>query len=176
MGSRRRASPDPAESPITVRFADARDVPALVALNRVVQALHAEAEPSFFRPVDDLPGIEGFHLKALGGEGRYTLVAELEDEVVGYASVELQRRGAHTFAWAHSRLHVHQVSVDPRCRRRGVGRALMAGVDALAAELSTTQVALDSWTFNTGARRFFEALGYSVYNLRFRKDVDGSAG
>jgi hypothetical protein len=52
----------------------------------------------------------------------------------------------------------------------------MAGVDALAAELSTTQVALDSWTFNTGARRFFEALGYSVYNLRFRKDVDGSAG
>ena len=99
---------------------------------------------------------------------------------MGYASVEVQRRQAHTFAWAHGRLYVHQVSVDPGCRRRGVGRALMDGVDALATELSLPEVALDTWTFNAVARRFFEALGYSVYNLRFRKDVakdgDGSRG
>ncbi len=172
--------PDAAASAITVRPADERDVPALVALNRVVQALHAEAEPSVFRPRDDLPGIEAFHRMALGGEGLHTFVAELGGEVVGYASLEVQRRRAHTFAWAHSRLYVHQVSVDPGCRRRGVGRALMDGVDALATELSLPEVALDTWTFNAEARRFFEALGYSVYNLRFRKDVakdgDGSRG
>ncbi len=59
---------DPMEGAVSVRFADpARDLPALVALNRVVQDVHARAEPSVFRPSDDLPGIERFHRQAAEG-------------------------------------------------------------------------------------------------------------
>lgn len=162
-------------APVTVRAADERDLAAIVRLNRVVQALHAEAEPDFFRPADDLPGIEGFHLAGIGEQGRKTLVAEVDGDVVGYVALVLQQRGAHTFAWAHRRLLVDQVGVDPAYRRCGVGRALMAQVEAMAAELSVPEVALDTWSFNEEARRFFEALGYQVYNLRLRKGVSGSS-
>ncbi len=88
---------------------------------------------------------------------------------MGYALTELQHRGEHTFAWEQRRLYVHQVGVHPSWRRLGIGRALMLRAEALAVELSADEVALDTWAFNESARRFFEALGYSVYNFRMRK-------
>jgi ribosomal protein S18 acetylase RimI-like enzyme len=165
---------DPARPAVVVRPAEERDVRAIARLNRLVQALHAEAEPAFFRPPEDMPGLEAFHQVGLGAEGRTTLVAEVGPEVVGYVALVLQDRGAHTFAWAHRRLYVDQVGVDPAHRRSGVGRALMAAVEEQARALSVGEVALDTWAFNEEAQAFFRALGYGVYNLRLRKDVPGA--
>lgn len=154
---------------IVVRAARTQDLPKIIELNRYVQDIHFAAEPTVFRPRDELPGIEDLHLGFMEDMDRYTFVAELGNEVAGYVSLELQRRSAHPFAYARDRLYVHQVSVHPENRRRGVGRALMLQVDALAKESGVSEVALDTWLFNADAKNFFESLGYSIYNLRLRK-------
>ena len=158
------------ELAVSVRDADPdRDLSAIIALNRCIQDIHVAVEPSIFRRSDDMPGIEDFHLGFLRDEGRYTVVAEVGTDLVGYVSLELQTRPAHTFANAQDRLYVHQVDVHPGHRRHGVGRALMSWVDALATELGVSEVSLDTCLFNADALNFFESLGYSTYNLRLRK-------
>lgn len=146
-----------------------QDLQGVIELNRLVQDIHVAAEPSQFRPSDDMPGIEEFHLGFMAGEGRYTFVAEVGTTLAGYVSLEYQRRPAHTFALEHTRLYVHQISVHPRFRRHGVGRALMSRVETLGIELGVSEVRLDTWKFNDEALHFFEALGYTPYNLRLRK-------
>jgi GNAT superfamily N-acetyltransferase len=158
------------EQAVSIRAADPdRDLPALIGLNCFIQDIHVAAEPSLFRRSDDMPGIEEFHLGFTTNEGHYTFVAEAGSDLVGYASIELQRRPANPFTNARDRLYVHQVGVHPRHRRHGVGRALMSRVDALAKELGVSEVSLDSWSFNAGALRFFESLGYAAFNVRLRK-------
>jgi ribosomal protein S18 acetylase RimI-like enzyme len=155
---------------LVIRDADPeRDLNAVVSLNKLVQDLHATAEPALFRPSDDMPGIESFHRELMTREEGFTFVAEVDDEVVGYACGVVQRRASHTFAWPHERLNLDQIAVHPSHRRSGVGTALMQRVDALADSLGLDEVALDSWEFNAQARRFFESLGYAPYNVRFRK-------
>lgn len=99
----------------------------------------------------------------------YVLVAEMGSRPVGYLAAQVQRRRANAFSEGHDRLYVHQVSVDPQFRRRGVGRALFAEIERTARSESLTEVALDTWAFNQGAQRFFEALGFSVFNVRMWK-------
>lgn len=157
---------------IEVREGDPEgDLQAIIALNATVQDLHVAAEPSVFRPSDDLPDIEAFHLGFMREEKHRTLVAESGGRVVGYVSLEVERREPNTFSWSRERLYVHQIGVHPDYRRLGVGRVLMERAAALAVELGMGEVALDTWIFNTGARRFFESLGYAVYNVRMRKTV-----
>ena len=157
---------------IRVRAGDPeRDLQALVALNAFVQDLHVAQEPMVFRPSSDMPDLESFHLSFMHEQDRHTFVAEAEGRVVGYVSLEVERREAHTFCWRRERLYVHQLSVHPDYRRRGVGRALMNRVDALAADLGVAEVALDTWQFNSEGRRFFEGLGYTAYNIRLRKHL-----
>ncbi|HIF21642.1 MAG TPA: GNAT family N-acetyltransferase, partial [Gemmatimonadetes bacterium] len=56
------------------------------------------------------------------------------------------------------------MAVDPLARRRGVGRALFAELEGVAARESIDQIALDTWHFNQGVQRFFAALGFSTHN------------
>lgn len=161
-------------SAIEVRDGDPqRDLQAVIALNAIVRDLHVAAEPSIFRPTHDLSDIESFHFGFMTEEGRHTFVAEVDGIVVGYVSLAVQRREPHTFAWRQEQLYVHQISVHPECRRRGVGRALMNRVAEFAGDLGLEEVALDTWPFNADARRFFEDLGYAAYNIRLRKNVVG---
>jgi GNAT superfamily N-acetyltransferase len=158
------------ETSISVRVADPdRDLSAIIALNRFVQDIHVAVEPSLFRRSHDMPGIEDFHLGFMNEEGFFTFVAEVGADLVGFVGIELQRRPANPFANERARLFVHQVGVHPRHRRRGVGRALMLRVDALAKELRISEVGLDTWSFNADALGFFESLGYAAFNIRLRK-------
>jgi ribosomal protein S18 acetylase RimI-like enzyme len=47
----------------------------------------------------------------------------------------------------------------------------MRRAEECASELGATEVALDTWAFNTAAQAFFTALGYYVYNYRLRKGL-----
>ena len=152
-----------------VRRGEIRDVAALIDLNAHVHQPHVDEHPDLFRPTTERSGIEEYFTSILTDLAHYVLVAEMESRPVGYLAAQVQRRGANAFSKRHDRLYVHQVSVDPQFRRRGVGRALFAEIERTARSESLTEVALDTWAFNQGAQRFFEALGFSVFNVRMWK-------
>lgn len=156
---------------VVVRKAGPEDVDRVVALNRFVQRIHADARPDVFRRPDDMPGIVD-HYRALLREGAKTiLLAEVEGGAVGYVVFEIQRRPSTPFTHALDRLYVDQLSVDPSFRRRGVASALMERVVDEARRIGIDVVALDTWNFNEEAQRFFHRVGFATYNLRMERTL-----
>ena len=62
---------------------------------------------------------------------------------------------------------IHTIGVDPDHQRRGIGRALLRGLLAVADEIGAT-VFLEVRTDNEAARALYEAEGFTVVGLRKR--------
>jgi GNAT superfamily N-acetyltransferase len=71
-------------------------------------------------------------------------------------SVTLAMRGEPDRAWPV----VHWLMVHPRWRRRGIGRLLMAHLEAAAWEAGYCEVRLETHAGWEAAARFYETLGY----------------
>jgi ribosomal-protein-alanine N-acetyltransferase len=81
--------------------------------------------------------------------------------LVGYAGI------AFVAGPPHAEAEIHTIGVDPAHRRRGIGRALLAELLAVAdAEHAT--VFLEVRTDNEAARTLYESVGFAVVGLRKR--------
>jgi GNAT superfamily N-acetyltransferase len=164
-------SSSPTNSP-KVRRADDRDIPALDALNAVVQGLHADALPALFK--QPLPGgTTAFFTDALRRDGVVVFVAEIDEVLVGYLFAEETHRLAGAFTHDSHVLYIHHVSVEDSHRRIGVGRALFAAAEDWARMRDLTDLRLDHWAFNDRAHDFFGGLGFEVDNVRMSRPVSG---
>ncbi len=97
--------------------------------------------------------------------GLGTLVAELDGAVIGCASWSLMRV-------LHRPGPVGRVSmlvVSEVARGRGVGKALMAAVEAKCASLGCVLVEVTSNVRRDKAHRFYEGLGYDKTSFRFAR-------
>lgn len=72
----------------------------------------------------------------------------------GFATAEYE-------AW-HARLVLWFLYVAPECRRRGVGRALLAEVEAYGRSVGATHVWLETSNVNVPGVAAYERLGYSM--------------
>jgi ribosomal protein S18 acetylase RimI-like enzyme len=66
------------------------------------------------------------------------------------------------------------IAVDPKWRRRGIGKRLTRAVEEWAIEMGAPWVELNVYEFNAQARGFYEALGYLPVSTKLRKPT--SAG
>lgn len=80
------------------------------------------------------------------------LVAEVDGRVAG---TTLAGYDGHR-GWLYA------VAVDPDCRRRGIGRALVRHAEKLLAELGCPKVNLQVRAHNTGVVAFYQTLGYDI--------------
>ncbi|MGO9418607.1 GNAT family N-acetyltransferase [Roseiarcus sp.] len=86
---------------------------------------------------------------------RLVLVATIDGEVVGTAQLDLDGMPSK-----RHHAEVSKVLVDPRHRRSGLGRALMAEIERLAAEAGRWLLTLD--TAGDAAETLYRSLGYEV--------------
>ena len=83
------------------------------------------------------------------------MVAEQDDEVVGFMIYELHK----------NRLHILNFAVDPNARRRGVGAAMC---DKLVGKLShdrRNRIMLEVRETNLDAQLFFRSLGFKAISV-----------
>jgi len=150
----------------SVRRATVSDAATISALNADVQAVHAAALPWLFKA----PSAETFPVAAaasiLARDDVLVFVAYLADEPVGYAYAQVRRYPETSWQYASEEIYLHHLSVVPRRRGRGVGRALLSAVQQAADDRDIKQVALDVWTFNRRAQAFFRRRGFQTYNKR----------
>jgi ribosomal protein S18 acetylase RimI-like enzyme len=150
---------------ISIRPATVSDADILSLLNRDVQAVHAAALPSWFKPPSQqsFPPAEAAAL--LANFENLLLLAHVDQQPAGYAYAEV-RRPETSLTYAFEMLYLHHISVGPGFRRRGVGTALLTAIRAMGRDLGITLLALDVWSFNEAARRFFRQHGFEPYNER----------
>ncbi len=152
-------------STLVIRPAVEDDIPALVALNAVVQALHAALSPEIFKPKVDPVELAAFLRGLLDQPSHRLRVATLDGATVGYAWAEVQDRPETPFALARRRLYLHHLSVDPAVRRQGVASALLTSLEDEARAAGLASVVLDAWADNADAQAFFAAAGYGPLNI-----------
>jgi GNAT superfamily N-acetyltransferase len=90
----------------------------------------------------------------------FSLLAHLEGRVVGLANCFM---GYSTFA-AASLVNIHDLAVLPETRGRGVGKALLAAVEAEALKRGACKITLEVLSGNP-ARRLYAREGFGDYQL-----------
>ena len=146
---------------------------ALAQLNDAVQKMHAAHHPHVFKYPADTAEVEGFFRDRIKSDGTFIFMATIAGRAVGYVWCDIQLKGENAFKYGQKRIYIHQISVEPQCRHRGVGRALMGSVENLARQNGISSFALDSWEFNKEDHAFFERLGFSRFNINFWRDGTG---
>lgn len=152
-----------------IRPAGPDDVAAIAAINHEVQALHRAAQPERYAD-PSLDAIAAAVRTQLAAPDLVVLIAERDgDGVVGYVVVQRVDRPGHTYALPRLTAHVDQLGVAARARRGGIGRALMAAVEAQAQAWGAAAVTLEVQSFNPEAIAFYQALGYAAATLRMAR-------
>ncbi|MBN8942427.1 MAG: GNAT family N-acetyltransferase [Rhizobiales bacterium] len=157
--------------PAKIRAASQADLDSLVALNQVVQSLHATLYPGDFKAAVDPAALRAYFAARLDGPHAGTAIAEIDAKPVGYVLFDVQVRPETPLTPNRARLYVQHIAVAPEARRCGVATALMRHVEARAMFEGIDEIALDTWAANHDAQRFFAALGFAVFNVALRKTL-----
>ena len=160
---------------MTLQFRRAlpHDHDVVLALHRALYVTHRDAvmDPAradFYAYTDLDSALSEDVTSLLTSDEAVVLLAERGGRVVGYISgrvVEdarrvLPRRGI-----------VEDWLVLDGERGRGVGRALMDMVTRVFREAGCSAIESATWPFNDGARRAHEGLGFTEYEIRYRKKL-----
>ena len=93
-------------------------------------------------------------LPGVRAETRRVLLAWIGDRIVGTVQMDMA-----TPPNQPHRADVAKMLVHPDARRRGIARALMVALEALALSEGRTLLTLDTWT-GSHAERLYQSLGY----------------
>ena len=144
---------------LTVRlvdYAEAADAAALIAL------LDAYARDPMGGGEPLREGVRGRLVDALASApGAFSLIAWLDDQPVGLVNCFVT---LSTFA-AAPLVNIHDLAVMPGHRGTGIGRALMAAVEAEALKRGACKVTLEVLSGNEPAQKLYKACGYGDYQL-----------
>lgn len=157
---------------VIVHAATANDLDALVALNRVVQSLHAAWYPDDFGGVFDAAAMRARFASLLDEPSHALLVAIRDGRHLGYVWIEHQVRPPSPFYVRRDRIMVHHLSVDPVARRQGIAVALFRAIEQRARAAGLTDIYLESWAENHDAHAFFAAQGFAPLKMMFRKRME----
>lgn len=134
------------------------DLPAVgILAGRLIRAHHEYDPLRFMKPVDPERGYARWFASQLGADDTILLVASDDEGVVGYVYARMEPRSYNELLDACTKLH--DIYVDERVRRRGVGEALLRETFRRARAEGAPRVVLLTASQNTSAHRLFERVG-----------------
>ena len=138
---------------MAVRRAEIKDIPRLEEILYQVHDVHARVRPDLF-----IPGKKKYtaeELEALIGSEDTIIFVCTDDTglIMGYAFCMDK-------TYPDKMLYIDDLCVDEKFRGKHVGRILCEYVKEYAKEKGYQRITLNVWEFNTGARAFYDALGF----------------
>lgn len=155
---------------VRIEHAGVEHAAVIAELNQHVHALHVDAEPDQFHHLTPEEAAPVF-AQMLRDREPVVYLAVSGERWLGYIWAEEAQRADNVFTKPFRTLYIHHVAVAPESRHSGVGRALVDAVADEARRRGLPSLALDHWTFNESAARFFQALGFEPFNVRLRRDL-----
>ena len=149
MPSPARSRSNPSSGSVTIREMSLTDLPVVYALGE--RLFPADKWPALYRTWDEYELAVHF-----ASDSETCLVAELDDQVVGFAlGTILEKRGS---AWTYG--YLLWLGVDPGVARRGVAGRLTERITELFIKLGARMVMVDTDADNEAALAFFRAQGF----------------
>ncbi|WP_087026581.1 GNAT family N-acetyltransferase [Thaumasiovibrio subtropicus] len=152
-----------------VRNAVRTDIVDLLRLNYQIGVLHFENAPeSFVEPTSEE---RAFLLSALDNPSRLFVVAEVDDEIVGFITATVTQNEAIPFLVKTPICRIGTLVVDEGIRATGVGTRLVAHCTQWAESQGATQIRLEVMAFNKAAQAFYAKLGFTEQSKMMWKAV-----
>ena len=155
---------------VEVRPARREELARVNELRRMVNDLHVAGRPDIFRPGFN-EALQRHIYDEFDAEDSDVLVALLDGEVAGFASVQYVRRPESPYCLARDFYRVEEFGVDAAHRRRGVATALVGYMREDARRRGFDRIELDAWAFNESALVFYEAAGFTTYRRYMELEV-----
>ena len=142
---------------MNIRFAENKDIPAMIGLLRQVGQVHHQIRPDIFRP-----NAQKYNETALAELLRDPLrpifIAE-EGKVLGYCFCILEETANHPVLMDEKTLYIDDLCVDENCRGKHVGQILYDHACRFARDQGCQTVTLNVWCGNDSAMAFYEKMG-----------------
>lgn len=143
---------------VTIRRAEARDIPAVDLLLYQVHKVHSDARPDLFKPGAKKYTDEEL-LRIFADDCTPVFVAERDGALLGYAFCVHKQFVNDNNMTDVKTLYIDDLCVDAASRGAHVGRALYDHVLAYARSCGCYNVTLNVWADNVSAMRFYERIG-----------------
>jgi|JI10StandDraft_1071094.scaffolds.fasta_scaffold35805_4 GNAT superfamily N-acetyltransferase len=162
-----------AVSKATLRRASRADRTVLRALHRALYVdHHGSIVPASIAPLLEYRDFERVLRDDIDGlidhPNAAVLVAERDGRVVGYITGHMEEEPERRMP---RRGVVEDWFVEPAARGERIGAALLAALEDVFREARCDLIESATWSFNEGAVRAHEALGFEAYQVRFRKPL-----
>ena len=147
---------------MTIRRAQSKDIPGVLALLSQVLELHAAIRPDVF-----IPGTTKYTYEELEEMFRNDLLPVFvavneEDQVMGYAFCAIRDNSFSNNLVPFRSVYIDDLCVDSSMRGRHLGEQLFAHVKEEAKKLGCYEITLNVWEGNDSARGFYEKMGMKV--------------
>ncbi len=153
-----------------IRYANIDDMKRVNELRKMVNELHVEGRPDIFRGGfgDELADLYRFFLE----DERYdVIVATHQGEILGFAVVQYVERPESAYNKSRCYLHIDEFGVDEAYRRKTVATQIMDFIKSEAKAKGFGKIELDCWSFNEGAMKFYEAVGFEQFRVYMQLDI-----
>jgi len=155
----------------TVRNAVLEDCHRILPMQEQISKLHFKGRPDLFKN-EVRTYTEGVFQKWLNSPTHVLLIAEVGNEIAGYAfSWVIQYRDHPTYRDFDS-FYIDDICVLEKFRRMGIGRALIAQCKKEAKRLGCKNIDLGVWSFNKNAIAFYESCGMKERTKRMEMDLE----
>jgi len=151
-----------------IRQATINDAHAICQLLAEGGKLHAQALPTLLKP-PETSTTEKFVDGILQDEESHILVAEVNQQIVGYLHFNHREEKEHPVVVPRSYISVSSLIVEEQYRQQGIGKAFMQRVHEWAEEHNIDDIELQVYEFNTPAKGFYEKLGYQTVSRRMKR-------
>ncbi len=152
-----------------VRFAEVKDIPAILELLVQVDMVHHNGRPDIFKgPATKYTKEE---LEALLTNKEYIIFVCVDDEdnVMGHAFCMDKQEKDNNVLTDIRTLYIDDICVDEKCRGKHVGTELYDAVISYARNKDYYNVTLNVWSCNPGALKFYESMGMVPQKIGMEK-------
>nr|WP_319516141.1 N-acetyltransferase [uncultured Cohaesibacter sp.] len=158
----------------TIRQASLDDFDAMGPLWHLLDGYHQGQDPKRFPGTPkDAPRSKAYIAELIHCADRALLVAEqcptIEGErgsLIGLSLVTLKTCPPGPVFPVRVMFEIDNLVVDETCRRQGIARALLAASEEWAKENGASEMLLNVYAFNEGAKRFYESLGFQPLRIQ----------
>ena len=153
-----------------VRPGTLQDLEQVNEIRRQVNDLHVNGEPTIFKSGFSKE-MQEYVKTFIGSDTKQLFVAENNGNICAFAMIEIVVKPETPYAYEQKFLDLQELGTNESCKGKGYGKELINYIKQYAKQNSVNQIRLNMWSFNEGALKFYNKMGFSTFRRHLRLDV-----